>query len=62
METKRPENPRCDSNRNFMVFFGHFCDFFVNVPVTKNNAEQGVNGLFHHWVAKFGPSQYLILL
>ena len=32
-----------------------FSLFVVTIPVNKNNAQNAVNSLLHHWITKFGP-------
>ena len=60
MDTKRPINPPSKQNSYIHVIVDAFSHFVVTIPVRRNNAQNVVNSLLHHWITKFGPPSYLV--
>ena len=60
MDTKGPINPPSNQNLYLHVIVDAFSHFVVTVPIKKNNAQNAVNSLLHHWIPKFGPLVYLV--
>ena len=60
MDTKGPINPPSNQNSYIHVIIDAFSHFVVTVPTKRNNAQNAVNSLLHHWITKFGPPVYLV--
>ena len=60
MDTKGPINPPSKQNSYIRVIVDAFSHFVVTIPVKRNNAQNAVNSLLHHWITKFGPPVYLV--
>ena len=60
MDTKGPINPLLKQNSYIHVIVDAFSHFVVTVPVKRNNAQNAVISLLHHWITKFGPPIYLV--
>ena len=43
-----------------IFFFDAFSHFVVSTPATYISSKYAIQTLFHHWINKFGPPQYLV--
>ena len=60
MDTKNPINLTPQNKSCIHVIVDAFNLFVVTVPIESNNAKTAVTTLLHHWIAKYGPSVYLV--
>ena len=60
MDTKNPINLTPQNRSCIHVIVDAFNLFVVTVPIESNNAKTAVTTLLHHWIAKYGPSVYLV--
>ena len=60
MDTKGPIKPPSKQNSYIHVIVDVFSLFVVTVSIKRNNAQNAVNSLLHHWITKFGPPVKLV--
>ena len=62
MDTKGPINHPSHNNSYIHVIIDAFSHFVFTVPIKTNNAKKAIKTLLHHWIIKFGPPIYLLLI
>ena len=62
MDTKGPTTPTSQNKSYIHFIVDAFSHFVVTVPIKSNNAKTAVKTLLHHWIVKFGPPIYLLLI
>ena len=60
MDTKGPISPSSHNNSYIFVIIDTFSHFVVTNPAPHITSKYAIQTLFHHWITKFGPSQFLV--
>ena len=60
MDTKGPISPSSQKNPYIFVIIDAFSHFVVTNPAPNITSKYAIQTLLHHWITKFGPSQYLV--
>ena len=61
MDTKRPISPSAQKNSNLFVLIDAFSHFIVTNPAPQISSKHAIQTILHHWIANFGPPQYLVI-
>ena len=60
MVTKSPRNLASEGHHQIYAIVDHFSNYIVPLPNPKSNAHLAVIAIFHLWISRFSPPQYLI--